>query len=133
MDSIFKHVINKVWVWFDKVIKCRKNLQIFSFLLMKKVEPYFILIKFHLVDSLSKLTSLVLNHLFSFLDFLFLLLELFDLFVDLFLHHLEEILVLDFKLVHDSSETFFKLINFFIKLLSDFHFKFIVEFLINCQ
>ena len=73
---------------------------------MKEVKSNFILIELHLVNGLFELVSLVLNHFFSFLDFFLLLLKLLYLFVYLLFHHLEEILMLYFELVHDPSEGF---------------------------
>jgi len=73
---------------------------------VKEVKSNFILIELHLVNGLFELVSLVLNHFFSFLDFFLLLLKLLYLFVYLLFHHLEEILMLYFKLVHDPSKGF---------------------------
>ena len=56
---------------------------------MEYVESVFILIQFHLVQGLFELVALLLDHLLSFFYFLLFVLELFDLFIDLLLHHLE--------------------------------------------
>ena len=89
MDCVLKHVVDEIRIWFDEVIKGAQNLQIFSLLLMEKVEAHLVLVQLHLVDGRLKLVPLVFDHLFSFFNFLFLLLKLFDLLIDLLLHHLK--------------------------------------------
>lgn len=131
MNCILEHIVHKVRVWFDKVIKGAQNFQIFSLFLVEKVETNFILIELHFVDSRLEFVFLVLDHLFSFLDLLFLFLELLDFLINLFLHHLKQVLVLDFELVHDPPEALLKLINLLVELLSDFHFELVVEFFVD--
>ena len=96
VNGIFEHVVHEVWIWLDEIVQGRKNLKILPLLLMEEVKSDLVLVELHLVDSLFELISLVLNHFLSFLDFFLLLLQLFYLFVNLLLHHLEEILVLYF-------------------------------------
>lgn len=98
---------------------------------MEEVESDLVLVELHLVDGLLELVSLVLDHFLSLLDFFLLLLQLFDLLVYLLFHHLEEILMLYFELVHDSSEGFLKLVNFLVELLADLHLQLIIELLIH--
>lgn len=57
--------------------------------------------------------------------------ELLDFLIDLFLHHLKQILVLDLQLVHDPSEALLELIDLFVELLSDLHLQLVIEFLVN--
>jgi len=104
MNSIFEHVVNKIWVWLDEVIECTQNLEILSLFLMEQIKSNLILIKLHFGNSLLEFTSLIFNHLLSFLDFLLLFLKLFNFLINLFLHHLKQVLMLNFELVHDSSE-----------------------------
>ena len=96
MNSIFEHVVHEVRVWLDEVIQGTQDFQILSFLLVEQIESYLILVQLHFVDGGLEFISLVINHLFSLLDLFLLLLELLDLLVDLLLHHLEEVLMLDF-------------------------------------
>ena len=131
MNGILKHIVYKVWVWLDELVQSLENLEILLLLLMEQVESNLILIELHLVHCRFELIPLFFNHLFSLFDFLFLFLELLDLLVNLFFHHLEEVLVLNFKLVHNPSEALFKLVYFLIELLSDFHLKLIVELLVH--
>ena len=35
MNCVLKHVVNKVWVWLDEVVKGAQNFQIFSLLLIE--------------------------------------------------------------------------------------------------
>jgi hypothetical protein len=129
MDRILEHVINKIRVGFDEIVQSCKDLQVFSFLLMEQVEPHLILIELHLHNGRLEFVFLFFNHLFSFLDLFLLFLQLLNLLINLFLHHLEQVLMLNLQLVHDSSETLFKFVNFFVELLSDFHFELVVELL----
>ena len=89
------------------------------------------MIELHFVDSRLEFVLLVLDHLFSLLDLLFLFLELFDFLINLFFHHLEQVLVLDLELVHDPSEALLKLVDFLVELLPNFHFKLVIEFLVD--
>ena len=89
MNGILEHVVHKVWIGLYKFIQSWKDLQILSLLLMEEIESDFILIKLHLVDRLLEVVSLVVNHLFSFLDLLLFLLELLNFFINLLLHHLK--------------------------------------------
>ena len=131
MNSVLEHVVNKVWVWLDEVVKGAQNFQIFSLLLIEKVEANLILIELHFVDSRLEFVLLVLDHLFSLLDLLFLFLQLFDFLINLFFHHLEQVLVLDLELVHDPSKALLKLVDFLVELLPNFHFELVVELLVD--
>ena len=131
MNCVLEHVVDKVRVWFDKVVEGAQNLQVLSLLLMEKIEAHLILIKLHFVHSRLEFVSLVLDHLFSLLNLLFLLLELFNFLINLFLHHLKQVLVLDFELVHDPSEALFKLVDLLVKLLPDFHLELVVKFFVD--
>lgn len=104
MDGILEHVVDEVGTWLDEVIDGRQHLEVLSLLLVEQIEFIFVLIQLHPVDRLLEVTPLLFDHLLSFLYLLLLLRELFDFFVDLFFHHLEQILVLDLQLVHDSPE-----------------------------
>ena len=121
MDGVFEHVVYKIRTWSNEVIEGLQDLQILSLLFVENIEPVLILVKLHFIYSLFKLVPLFFNHLFSFLYLFLLVLELFDLLVDLFLHHLEQILMLNLELVHYPSERLLEFVNFFIKLLSHFH------------
>lgn len=98
---------------------------------MEEVEAHFILIQLHLGHSLLQFVFLVFNHLFSFSDFLLFLLQLLNFLVDLLLHHLEQILVLDFQLVHYPPEALLQLLHLLVELLAHFHFKFIIQLLVD--
>ena len=93
---------------------------------MEDVELVLVLVQLHAVDGLFQLCSLVLNHFFSFLDFLLLFLKLFDLLIDLLFHHLEQVLVLDFELVHDTSEGLLQFVNLFVELFADLNLELVV-------
>ena len=131
VDRILEHVVDEVRVWLNEVIQGREDFKILSLLLVEKIEAHLILVELHLVDSLLKFVALVVNHLLPLLDLLFLFLKLFNLLVNLLLHHLEQILVLDLQLVHNSTEALLKLIDLFVELLSNLHLKFVVQFLVH--
>ena len=98
---------------------------------MEQIETHFVLVELHFVDGRLQLVSLVLDHLFPLLDLLFLFLELFDLLVNLLLHHLKQVLMLNFELVHDPPETLLKLVDLLVELLPDFHFELVVKFFVD--
>jgi len=127
VDGVLEHVVDEVRVGPDEVVESLQHLQVLSLLLVEQVEADLILVKLHFVDRLPQLLALVFNHLFSFLDLFLFLLELLDLFVDLLLHHLEQVLVLDFKLVHDAAEALLELVDLFVELLAHLHLEFVVE------
>ena len=89
MNGILKHVVHKVRRGLDEVIDGLQHLEVFSLLLMENIELIFVLIELHPIYSLLELISLIFNHFLSFLDFFLLFLQLFNFFVNLFLHHLE--------------------------------------------
>ena len=89
MNGILKHVVDKVRRGLDEVIDGLQHLEVFSLLLMENIELVLVLIELHPIYSLLELISLIFNHFLSFLDFLLLFLQLFNFFVNLFLHHLE--------------------------------------------
>ena len=98
---------------------------------MEQIEPDFILVELHFVDRRFELASLLIDHFFPLLDLLLFLLQLLDLFIDLLLHHLKQVLVLDLKLVHDTAEGLLQLVHLFVKLLTYFHFEFVVKFFVD--
>jgi hypothetical protein len=51
MNGILEHVVYKVRIGFDKVIKSRQDLEVLSLFLVKEVEANFVLIQLHLVDG----------------------------------------------------------------------------------
>jgi len=98
---------------------------------VEQVEAHFVLVELHLGYGLFQFVSLILDHLFALFNFLFLFLKLLDLLVDLLLHHLEQVLMLDLELVHDASEAFLQLVDLLIELFAHFHFKLVVELFVH--
>ena len=131
MNCILEHVVDEVWIWLDEIIQGAQNLQVLSLFLMEQIETNFVLVELHFVYGRFQLVSLVLDHLFPLLDLLFLFLELFDLLVNLLLHHLKQVLMLNFELVHDPPETLLKLVDLLVELLPDFHFELVVKFFVD--
>lgn len=41
--------------------------------------------------------------------------------------------MLNLELVHNSSEGLLQFVNLFVKLFPDFHFKFVVQVLVDCD
>ena len=131
MNGIFEHIIDEVRVGLYEIVKSREDLEVLSLLFVEQVKSDLILVELHLVDGLLQLSPLIVNHLFSLFDFFLLFLELLYFFVYLLLHHLEEILVLDLKLVHDSPEALFELIHLFVELLSYLHLELVVQLFVD--
>lgn len=133
MDRIFEHVVNKIGTGSNEIIESLQDLQVLSLLFVEDVEPVLVLIELHLVHRLLQLVSLLLDHFFSFFDLFLFVLQLLDLFVYLLLHHLEQVLVLDLKLVHDSAERLLQLVHLFVELLPDLHLQLVVKIFIDCN
>ena len=123
MNGILEHVVHKVRRRLDEVIDSLEHLQVLPLLLVEQVELVLILVELHSIDGLLEVVPLILDHLFSLLDFFLLFLQLFYLLVDLLLHHLEQVLVLDLELVHDTSEGLLELVDLLVELLANLVFK----------
>jgi len=104
VDRVLEHVVHEVGAGLDEVVQGGEYFEVLPLLFMENVEAVLVLVQLHLVDSLLELVALLLYHFLSFLDLLLFLLELLDLLVNLLLHHLEQVLVLDLQLIHYSSK-----------------------------
>ena len=123
MNRVFEHEIDEVGCRLDKLIQLLQVLQISPFLLVEYVEIVLRGVEIHILDLCSQVSLLLGNLLIPLLQLLLLILQRSDLLIDLLLHHLVQILLLDLKLLHDTSERFLKSINLIIELLPDLEFQ----------
>ena len=129
MNGVLKHVIYEIGIWFHEVVEDLKHLEILLLPLIKSAKSHIIGIEFDRRNGLQEFLPIRDDGLVPLFHFFFLLLQTFQLLVDLFLHHGVEVLLLNLELLNDSSKGFLKSFNFFIKLFPDFLFKFPVQIL----
>lgn len=126
MNSVFKHVVQKVRIRLNKLIQSLKLLNLSTLLIIEEVEINLIRVKLLILHLNLKVLLLLTNLTIPLFQLLFLLLQTPYLFINLLLHHLVKILLLNIKLLHDATERLFKSIDFFIKLFADFKLKLII-------
>ena len=95
MNRVFEHEVDEVGCWLDKLIQLLQVLQISPLLLVEYVEIVLRGVEIHILDLCSQVSLLFSNLLVPLLQLLLLVLKRSDLFVNLLLHHLIQILLLD--------------------------------------
>ena len=104
MDRIFEHVIEEVGIRFHIVIQTLQVLYLSALLLIKEIKIDLKRVKFLIFKLISQIPFLFDNLSIPLLQLLLLIMQRADLFVNLFLHHLIEVLLLDVKLLHNASK-----------------------------
>ena len=128
MDRILKHEVDEIRVWLHKLIQHLKVLQIAPLFLIEDIEIVFIRIELHVLVLLNEVGFSLRDLLITLLQLFLLFLQGSDLFINLFLHHLIKILLLNFQLFHYAAERFLKSVDFIIEFLPHFELKLGVEF-----
>ena len=131
MDCVLKHVVKEVGVGLDKVIESLKLFDFTALLVVEEVKVYFIRVKFLVFHLNLQVSFLLCYFAVSLLQLFLLLLQRADFFIDLFLHHLVQVLLLDVELLHYPSERFLKSVDFFIKLLAHLQLQLVVVLLLT--
>ena len=129
MDGVLEHVVDEVGIWFDEVVQHLQLFDLLPFVVIEQIEVDLITVQFHVLHRVNQVL-LLFTYLFISLPQLFLLLlQLPNLFIDLFFHHLIQILLLDVKLLHYSAEGLLQPVNFFVELFSHFELQLRVQLL----
>lgn len=119
MDSVFEHIINEVGVRLDELVEGLERPQLFAFLLIKYIKVDVVGEERHVFEVVHQLYLLFGDILVSLLQLLLFFLQGSYFFVNLLFHHLVEVLLLNFQLLHYSAEGFLKTVDLFVELLAD--------------
>jgi hypothetical protein len=122
VDRVFEHEVDEVGVGLDELVELLQILQLASLLLVENVEVVFGGVELHVFDLRHQVCLLLANFLIALLQLFLLFLERSDFLVNLFLHHLVEVLLLNLELLHNPSKGLFEPINFVVELLAHFEF-----------
>ena len=95
MDRILEHEVDEVGRRLDELVQLLQVLQLSPFLLVENVEIILGGVQLHVFDLGGQVGLLLGDLLVALLELLFLVLERADLLVNLLLHHLVQILLLD--------------------------------------
>ena len=95
MNSVLEHEVNEVRRRLDELVQLLQVLQLSTLLLVENIEIILGGVKLHVLDLGGQVGLLLGDLLVALLKFLFLVLERADFFVNLLLHHLVQVLLLD--------------------------------------
>ena len=95
MNGVLEHEVDEVGRRLDELIQLLQVLQLSSLLLVENVEIILRGVQLHIFDLGGQVGLLLGDLLVALLELLFLVLERADLLVNLLLHHLVQILLLD--------------------------------------
>ena len=129
MDGVFEHKVDEVGIGLDELVELLEILELTTLLLVKNIEIVLRGVQFHVFELIGQIGLLLRDLLVALLQLLFLLLQRADLLVDLLLHHLVKILLLNLQLFHDAAERFLETVNLVIELLAHFQLQLRVELL----
>ena len=129
MDCVLKHEVDEVGVGLDELVELLQVLQLASLLLVENIEVVFGGVELHVFHLRRKVCLLLADFLVSLLQLFLLFLKRSDFLVDLLLHHLVEVLLLNLELLHNPSEGLFEAVDFVVELLAHLEFQLGVEFL----
>ena len=129
VNRVFKHEVDEVWVGLDELIELLQVFELTTLLLVKNVEIVLRGVQLHVFELVGQIGLLLRDLLVALLQLLFLFLERADLLVDLLLHHLVKILLLNLQLFHDAAEGLLQPVNLIIELLAHFQLQLRVELL----
>ena len=94
MNRVFEHEVDEVGGRLDEVIELLQVFKLSAFLLIEYIEVILRGVELHILDLCSQVSLLLSNLLIPLLQLLLLVLKRSDLFVNLLLHHLIQILLL---------------------------------------
>ena len=95
MNSVLEHEVNEVRRRLDELVQLLQVLQLSTLLLVENIEIILGGVKLHVLDLGGQVGLLLGDLLVALLKFLFHVLERADFFVNLLLHHLVQVLLLD--------------------------------------
>jgi len=105
--SVLEHVVNEVGIGFDEVIQHLQLLNLLAFVVVEQIEVDLIAVQLHVLHRVDQILFLFKDLLIPLFELFLFLLKLSDLFIDLLLHHLVQVLLLDIELLHNSAEGLF--------------------------
>jgi hypothetical protein len=117
MYSVLEHIVHKILIGPHKVIEHREHLQVLPLALVEGAEGHVVGVDLHLGQVRGELLPVLDDLLVPLLHLLLLFLQRLQLALDLVLHHLVEVLLLDFQLLDDPPEGLFEPFHFLSKLL----------------
>ena len=129
MDGILEHEVDEVGVGLDELVELLQVSQLAALLLVEDVEVVLARVQFHVLDLAGQIGLLLSNLFIALFQLLLLFLEGADFLVNLFLHHLIEVLLLDLQLLHDAPKRLLKPVNLVIELLAHLELQLGVELL----
>ena len=127
MDRILEHEVDKVWSRLHKFVQLLQILQFSALFLVEYIEVVFGGVQLHIFDLGGQISLLLGNLLVALFQLLLLVLERTNLLVDLLLHHLVQILLLDLQLLHDAAERLLQPVDLIVELLPHLQLKLRVE------
>jgi len=104
MNRILEHEVDKVGRWLHELIQLLEVFQFAALLLIEDVEVVLRGVQLHVLNLRGQISLLLGDLLVTLLQLLFLVLQRANLLVNLLLHHLVQILLLDLQLLHYSTE-----------------------------
>jgi len=119
MDRVFKHKVDEVGVGLYEFVQLLEVPKLAPFLLVEDIEVDLAGIKFHILALGCQISLLLSDFFIAFFKLLLLFLQRSDFFVDLLLHHLIQVLLLNFELFHDTAEGLFQTVNLVVELLAN--------------
>ena len=129
MYGVLEHEVYEVGVGLHKLVQLLQVLQLTSLLLVEDVKVVLRRVQLHVFKLVRQISLLLRDFFVAFLQLLLFLLKGADLLVNLLLHHLVEILLLNLELFHDAAEGLLKTVNLVIELLAHFELQLGVELL----
>ena len=129
MDRILEHEVDKVGSWLHEFVQLLQILQFSALFLVENIEVVFGGVQLHVFDLGGQISLLLGNFLIALFKLLLLVLKRTNLLVDLLLHHLIQILLLDLQLLHDATERLLQPVDLIVELLPHLQLKLRVELL----
>lgn len=120
MNRVFEHKVDEVWVGLDELVELLEVLELAALLLVEDVEVVLARVQLHVLYVRRQIGLLLRDLLVPLFQLLLFFLQRSDLLVDLLLHHLIEVLLLDLELLHDASERLLESVDLIVELLSHF-------------
>lgn len=120
MNRVFEHEVDEVWVGLDELVELLEVLELAALLLVEDVEVVLARVQLHVLYVRRQIGLLLRDLLVPLFQLLLFFLQRSDLLVDLLLHHLIEVLLLDLELLHDASERLLESVDLIVELLSHF-------------
>lgn len=117
MNRILEHEVDEVGIRLHEIVKLLQILQLSAFPLVKNIEVVLGRVQLHILKLRGQVGLLLGDLLVALLELLLLFLQRANLLVNLLLHHLIEVLLLDLELLHYAPEGLLQPIDLVVELL----------------